>query len=329
MGDVAMAVPVMAALLQQYKDVELSLVSDKKFEAFVKDIPRLHFIPADLKGKHKGIKGLYQLFSSLNIKKYSAIADLHNVIRTKIIRSFLLFSRKPIAVIDKGRKEKKALARQKNKHLFQLKTSFERYAQVFEKLGYPVAIDQQFFLPKTMIPSEIENYKKEGKKIIGIAPFARYHEKTYPVELMKEVVKELNKEINIKIIFFGGGEKELSILKQWEQEFNNTLVIAGKLSLHDELKWISSLHLMISMDSANMHLASMFQVPVISIWGATHPFAGFLGWQQQSSLVVQEDIRCRPCSVFGNKPCYRGDLICMHSIRPAIILEKTRQVLHG
>ena len=61
---------------------------------------------------------------------------------------------------------------------------------------------------------------------------------------------------------------------------------------------------------------------VISIWGATHPFAGFLGWGQDEKNIVQIDLYCRPCSVFGNKPCYRGDHACMNRIEEEMVFEK-------
>jgi len=86
---------------------------------------------------------------------------------------------------------------------------------------------------------------------------------------------------------------------------------------------------MISMDSANMHLASLFGVPVVSVWGATHPFAGFMGFGQSPDRAVQiDDLECRPCSVFGNKPCFRGDHACMEWITPERVLEKVGQVLY-
>ena len=84
---------------------------------------------------------------------------------------------------------------------------------------------------------------------------------------------------------------------------------------------------LISMDSANMHLASLFGVPVISVWGATHPFAGFYGWAQPADNAVQIDLYCRPCSVFGNKPCYRGDHACMQQLPEEKIMEKVMNII--
>ncbi len=88
--------------------------------------------------------------------------------------------------------------------------------------------------------------------------------------------------------------------------------LSGKLNLTEELNTIAELELMISMDSANMHLASLMGTRCISIWGATHPYAGFLGFGQSEDDVVQvKDLSCRPCSVFGDKECYRGDWACL------------------
>ena len=99
------------------------------------------------------------------------------------------------------------------------------------------------------------------------------------------------------------------------------------MDFEKELDLISGLDLMLSMDSANMHLASLFGVPVVSIWGATHPYAGFYGWGQKPSNAVQVELYCRPCSVFGNKPGYRGDLLCLTSISPVTVYEKIMQNL--
>jgi ADP-heptose:LPS heptosyltransferase len=85
--------------------------------------------------------------------------------------------------------------------------------------------------------------------------------------------------------------------------------------------------LAVSMDSANMHLASLFGIPVISIWGATHPFTGFNGWNQPPGNAVQIDLYCRPCSVFGNKPCYRGDHACMQLLPEEMILERIKSLI--
>ncbi|MDE6541614.1 MAG: glycosyl transferase family 1, partial [Muribaculaceae bacterium] len=74
---------------------------------------------------------------------------------------------------------------------------------------------------------------------------------------------------------------------------------------------------MLTMDSGNMHLAAIAGTPTLSIWGATHPYCGFAAWRQSDADTIQLPVPCRPCSVFGNRPCRRRDLMCLDAIRPA------------
>lgn len=330
LGDVAMTVPVIQLLLKQYPGLHATIVSNHFVAPLFKDIDRLHFYAADLKARHKGIKGLYRLYKELkNYSSFDAIADLHDVLRTKILRAFFSFSHKPIAVINKGRKEKKELTRKENKILRPLKTTFQRYADVFESLALPVVINIKDGIKKSpaITDSYLQELKLAGNNIIGLAPFAQYAEKTYPPEKMKEVVKMLLQHTNNRIFLFGGvNDKE--VLDQWEKEFGGVQSLAGKMNFEKELEMIAQLDVMISMDSANMHLASLYGVSVVSVWGATHPFAGFYGWGQASENAVQIDLYCRPCSVFGNKPGYRGDLLCLHSIFPLTIYNRVMENLH-
>ena len=329
MGDVAMTLPVVKQLLQQYPKLSVTFVSDKKFSALFENIPRLSFYATDLKGKYKGFGGLLHLFNDLKkIKNISAVADLHDVLRTRVLGALFQASGKKLARIDKGRKEKKALTRKHDKQLVQLPSTFQRYADVFARLGYPVELNtslQRIILP---ITDAVKNLLgNDVNKKAGIAPFAKHREKTYPPEQMEKVVAGLSDK-DYKIFLFGGSD-DTSKLKAWEQQFTNTKNIAGELSFEEELMLISHLDVMISMDSANMHLASLYGVPVVSIWGATHPFAGFYGFGQEPSNAVQGEIYCRPCSVFGNKPCYRGDWACMNLILSEQIIDKVENVLHA
>jgi len=323
MGDVAMCVPVIKLLLQQHPELSITFLSDKKLAPFFTNIENCEFIGADLKGEHKGFTGLYRLFTSIsNKKKIDAIADLHSVVRTHVLKLFFTLSGKKIFTIDKGRAEKKKLTAKQKSNFHPLKSGFQRYADVFEDMGYSINI-QPSLLKKTTLPLP-ENAKVyfEHKQCIGIALFAKHAEKMYNVNKMKLVVEELSK-LNINILLFGGGTQEKNILDSWINENHpNVINITGKFNLQEELAIISHLKLMCSMDSANMHLASMYNIPVVSIWGATHPYAGFLGWGQSDDNVVSVDLPCRPCSVYGNKKCWRGDHACMEQITPEKIISR-------
>lgn len=330
LGDIAMTVPVVKLLLQQHPDVEVTFVSVAFVKPLFNNIDRLHFYEADIRGEHKGIIGLYRLYKTLKKQvEIDAIADLHNVLRTQILRVYFGAAGKKIAVINKGRKEKKMLTREHNKVLKPLKSTFQRYADVFTALGLPLHLNtEQGILIPQQKSSLTGTYTQQGYKVIGIAPFAQYSEKTYPAAKMQQVIRLLIKHNNVKIFLFGG-KNDVPALQQFEAGDKEKIQsLAGVMSFEDELNAIAQLDVMVSMDSANMHLASVFGVPVVSVWGGTHPYLGFYGWGQPLSNAVQVELDCRPSSVFGNKPCPRGDLACMNRIAPIMVYNKIAEVLH-
>ena len=325
MGDVAMTIPVLQQLLQQNPDVRITVLTQKFLAPLFDPLERTTVYAVETKGKHKGLTGLYQLFRELKKQyRFDAVADLHNVLRSRIITFLFKTTGIKTATIDKGRKEKKQLTRKENKRLIQLKTSFQRYADVFSLLDIPLILNTaQPVFAKQTLPAAAASLFSSSKKNICIAPFAKHREKMYPGEKMKKVVRELSSQDSLQLFLLGGGSNEVMILNEWEKEFPGIINLAGKFSFREELAIISHMDMMISMDSANMHLASLFGVPVVSIWGATHPFAGFYGWAQSADDAVQIDLYCRPCSVFGNKPCYRGDHACMQQLPEELIVRTT------
>ncbi|PWV50567.1 glycosyltransferase family 9 protein [Chitinophaga sp. S165] len=332
MGDVAMTIPVMQQVLEQNPDIQIVFVSNKNWGALCAGIPRLIFFPADLKGAHKGFKGLYRLFKAIRKSwKIDAVADLHHVLRSQIVRTFFRLTGCPVVFIDKGREEKKALARPEEKILMPLTSTIERYATVFRNLGLSLTINQtRAPFGRQELTGEIMAITgpKNGDRWIGLAPFATYKEKTYPLEKMEEVLATLVKYPQTKVLLMGGGAAEVAQLTTLAIKYPDAVVVAGRFYLPEEMVIISNLDVMISMDSANMHLASLFGVPAVSVWGATHPFAGFMGFGQSESNIVQlESLSCRPCSIFGNKPCFRGDHACMEWIPPAAIVDKVVKVV--
>ncbi len=331
MGDVAMTVPVIQQLLQQNPGVQVTVLTQKFLSPLFEPLERTTVYPVETKGKHKGLNGLYKLYRELKKQyRFDAVADLHNVLRSKIITFFFKTSGIKTRTIDKGRKEKKQLTAKENKQLVQLKTSFQRYADVFNLLALPLTLNtSQQPYPKQSLPAAAAQLIHPTKKNICFAPFAKHDEKMYPLVKMKGIIKRLSLQTNLQLFLLGGGKNEIFILKDLEKEFPGVINLAGKFSFKEELAIISNMDMMISMDSANMHLASLFAVPVISIWGATHPYAGFYGWGQAEKNAVQIDLYCRPCSVFGNIPCYRGDHACMQQLPEEMITEKSLEVING
>ncbi|MDX1602741.1 MAG: glycosyltransferase family 9 protein, partial [Salinimicrobium sediminis] len=205
------------------------------------------------------------------------------------------------------------------------------YAEVFGKLGYPVNPEVVELLPKQELTQKVKELTggHAGKKWLGIAPFAQHASKSYPEDLMKEVLQELQKEEDLKIFLFGGGELETGKLAAWETEFKSTVSVAGKLSFEEELSLISNLDAMLSMDSGNGHLAANYAVPVITLWGLTHPYTGFAPFRQPETNFLLPDLEkypAIPTSIYG-KEIPQGYEDVMRSIPPQSVVQRIKEVL--
>ncbi|MFV8345507.1 glycosyltransferase family 9 protein [Flavobacterium sp. ZB4P13] len=309
MGDVAMTVPVLRAFVKQHPEVKITVISRPFFKPFFEGIPNVAFFAFDEKEKHKGFLGLLRLFQDLKRLEIDAFADLHNVLRSKIVRNLFALSGKKTASVDKGRAEKKSLTQPENKVFKQLPTMFERHVKVFEQLGFTVDLSSRsvgtVFPEKAVLSPEIlAIIGDKNQKLIGIAPFAQYDSKVYPLDLMQEVIDKLALDAANTILLFGGGKKEIELLDSLASNKENVITMAGQLKFQQELQLISNLDVMLSMDSGNAHIAAMLGVKVITLWGATHPYAGFSPFNQslENALVSDRNQFPKlPTSVYGNK----------------------------
>lgn len=328
MGDVAMTIPVLRVFRHTYPEVELTVVSKPGLQPLFQDLENTTFLPAEVYGKHKGL-GLLQLAKEAKKLGVDAVADLHGVIRSKIITSYFSLQGVSTAAIDKGRSEKKALTNHPET-LQRLPSTHQRYADVFAKLGLPLQLNEHQYPNKEKLDTTL--YSLIGKhtlKMIGIAPFAAYESKMYPLDLMKEVVFNLSEEGRYKIYLFGAGKKEVTILKEWEHQFENVINIAGNVPLAQELAIMSHLDLMVAMDSSNGHLAALYNIPVLTLWGVTHPYAGFTPFNQpnEHQLVSnREEYPLIPTSVYGNK-FPKGYENAMRSISVETVLNKINELI--
>ena len=319
LGDIAMTVPVVHDLAMQYPELDITMLSREMAKPLFERLPNnVHFFAADLEGRHKGLIGLCRLWRDAHMSDFDYIADFHNVLRTWWLRTEGCKRCKKIAIIDKGRRGKRALTRKNNKAFTQQATSFERYAKVLERLGFP--IKPQFV--KLDYSDLCREQKQPNETWVGVAPFAKHKAKVYPLDKMEQVIKILNERANTTLFLFGGGKVENELIDSFCDKYPHLRAAKSQHGLAGELALMGQLDVMLSMDSANMHLASLVGTRVVSVWGGTHPFNGFLGWNQKADDCVQLDMPCRPCSVYGNKPCSRSDYACMNGIAPHQIVEK-------
>lgn len=334
LGDIAMMVPVVYSLAKQYPHLRITVLSRPFARPLFEELAsNVGFMEADVSNEYRGVKGLNALYRRLMAKNFTAIADLHNIIRSKYLRLRFNLGRHKVAHVNKHHGEKRRLTNQNNKQLRQLTTAFQNYADVFAELGYPVKLEFTSIFPQEggnlhLLPPQVGEHKG-FQQWIGVAPFAAHRNKVYPLDKMEEVIQTIiQRHPSCRIFLFGGGGKEKEVIDGWQQKYEACTNASALLrSIDKELILMSHLDVLVSMDSANMHLASLVNTPVVSVWGATHPYAGFLGWKQDPAHIVQVDLPCRPCSIYGRKACAREDLACMHEIQPVNIINKVEEIL--
>lgn len=331
-GDVALTIPFVYSYCRSNLGMHFLMVTRKPLQnIFINTPANLTVIGIDTTADYKGLCGMRRLLRELrkdyNIKAY---ADLHDVIRTKYLRKLTSLSLISTAHIRKGRFGKWRLTRKHNKKLHELIPTIERYERVFKRLGiFSRPGFDYIFGPDGAPDSACPEIARRGNgddglKWIGIAPFARHKGKIYPPELMEKVLEILSQQPDVRLFLFGGGDRETEQLGQWASRFPNTVSLASaRLGFAAEMALMSRLDVMLTMDSANLHLATISgPAGIVSVWGATHPYCGFGGWKDFLHSQVQADLPCRPCSVFGNKPCRFGDYRCLRAIPPEEIAAK-------
>ena len=328
LGDVAITIPLIRCFLSKYPDISIIFVTKNFYVPLLQEFKNLEILELESKGRHKGLKGLLNLYSDIKELNPIGIVDLHGSLRTNILRLLFFFSSIRYKKIHKGRIEKKLLTRKSNKVLVPLIHVTHRYGEVLRKMGFPVDLSDHEYPLKFILPKKFNNSFFNSKlKWIGIAPFAKHVGKIYPLDLTQKVISFLQRENQVFLLGSDGDEEKK--LQVWEKAYSNVHSLAGKYSFSDQLKIISNLDIMISMDSANGHIATNYDIPVITIWGVTHPYAGFSPWNQTNERSILSDRSLYPqipTSVYGNI-CPKGYENCMRTITPEKIIETVRKTM--
>ena len=177
------------------------------------------------------------------------------------------------------------------------------------------------------MPATLNTLKGFSNAVIGIAPFAAYASKSYPLSKMERVITELQNDY--KILLFGGGLEESEQLTKLASKHENVFSTAGKFSLEEELDIISNLKVMLSMDSSNGHMAAMLGLNVVTLWGVTHPLAGFAPFNQKAANNLLADRRKYPkipTSIYG-KYFPKGYELAIQTIQPDAVVKAVKDNL--
>ena len=336
MGDVALTVPVIRGALNAHPQIRITVITRPLFARFFSCIRleeheknRLTILAADVKDRYAGLWGILKLARDISGLRPDVILDLHDHLRTIILRNLLKSFGTPVVVFDKGRRAKKsATGAQRGQHRRPLTHTSDRYRNAFAQAGLPFPIPSGPHVAAQR-PNENDDWFVPGIRRIGIAPLAAHPTKQWPIERFTSVIEAFRNDPHVRFLVFGGaGDREtLNMLVRSDQQVWNT---AGRFTLEEELGIMLTLDAMVTVDSSNMHMAGLCGVPVVSVWGGTHTVTGFGPAFHPKNEILEippEELPCRPCSTFGKSSCARGDLACLRRITADEAVTAIRRVL--
>ena len=307
LGNVAMTVPVIASLSRRYPNDRFVVAAKKDLRAMFASFPNVEYYEVD---NHLDWKGVFALWRELR-GQVDAVIDLQNVLRTRVLGMLMRLSGKRVTRVRYGRIRK---------HLITIwglgrktmRSEFDRYNSAFRRAGLQTDTDFTALPVDKRSANAVQKHfgTKQGRWI-GLAPFAKSRSNMLPYRVTKEIIARLTADPHTHLFLFGAGAIECEMLREWASVYPRTISVAGQLPLEQELELMRSLDVMICMDSANQHLSSLVGLRAISVWCATHPIIGFMGWKQRPEDIIQRnDLRCRPCSCHGTNHCRYGNYAC-------------------
>ena len=306
-GNVAMTVPVVASLSRRQPNDRFIIASKKDLGAMFASMENVTFYEVDNRLDWKGVVSLWRELR----EQVDGVIDLQNVRRTRVLDLLMRMSGKQVTRVRYGRIRKRLIT-WLGIGKRQLPSEFERYQEAFRRAG--LETDNAFVsLPinKQASTTIAKRFGEKKGRWIGIAPFAKSKSNMLPYRVMKDVIEGLVQDKETQVFLFGAGAVECEMLRQWASVFPRTESIAGQLRLAEELELMRRLDVMICMDSANQHLASLVGLRAVSVWCATHPMIGFAGWKQKAEDIIQRsELGCRPCTCHGTNHCRYGNFAC-------------------
>lgn len=318
MGDVAMSVRAVEALRRTYPDLEITVATKLKFARFYQFVPDINILTLPPDGS---FRSLWKLMREARKSGVNVVADIHNTIRGKIIRLYFRLHGVRTAHLDKMRAARAALKRNRGAGVVYMRHNVLRFCDVFARAGFPVPEPEA---EERIVRPVPEVFGKKTGRWAGYAPFASKALKIYPEAQSRVLAGMMSAEFDRLFIFSGPG-KEKEFAAALEAEYDNVTAVFGRTDIWGEIDLMSNLDILVSMDSSAMHMASIVGAPTVTVWGATHPAAGFYAYGSDvEKSCVQLELDCRPCSIYGEGKCRRGDFKCMRDISPEMIMEKIR-----
>ena len=317
LSEVAMSVHALRGLVRDFPELRITVLTLSGYKPLFREVQGLEFLFAD-EPRYVGVRGRFRLWCRVQRLGVDAIADLTTNSLSRAMCFSLVPWRRRVARIKDLSLEGKALTRKYRKVMVQLLPLASRSREVFGELGLPFCMPAPVRHTKmAQLPAVVEilSGKKSGLWV-GVAPLSAYHGTCYPIPLAAELVGLLAGHYE-RVFLFGDGVYERQFCEGMQSLHANVVSVAERVSLEERMDILAVLDAVVSVDGDVLRLASLVGTPVVSLWGATHPFLSSSGYGQDPRNTIQKDLPCRPCSTSGRRRCLFGNYECMNSIAPA------------
>jgi len=326
LGDVVLSTPLIRAVKKKYQHSKIFFLLIPQSKELLQNNPHLDgIIVYDKKDKEKGVLSFIALARKIRASGFDLALIPHRSFRSALLA---YLARIPQRVgFDKS--SGAFLLTKKIKYI-QNQSEAKRNLSLLGGGLY----SEDDCLPE-LFPSE-DDFKyieelfknwdvRREDKIVGIAPGSVWNTKRWLPERFGEVAEALIVKLGAKVIFIGGKEDEKLCLEIASNMKSKPLIAAGKTSPLQSVTLISRCKVIISNDTAPMHMAVAMRVPVVAIFGSTIPEFGFAP-NGKNDLVIQKEIYCRPCGIHGRKKCPEKHFRCMKEITAEEVFEAVEKL---
>jgi heptosyltransferase-2 len=324
LGDLVLLTPLMGLLRSWMPDAEIHLLTKKRAAPLFAADDRID----QIKLLHSGtLNELLQLRSVLSGEGYDLVIDAHNVIRSNILYSI---TRAGVKVqLKKDQIKKFMLIRMRQNLYGRISHQSERYLDLLRPFDAP----EYDSIPSLAISDDAKERARgiirdrgfEGRPLVAMAPGARWETKRWPVEHFTAVADSLAAS-GYGIVLIGGTEDESVCGELSKQCAEEPLDASGRLDLLESAALLAECRLLVTNDSAPLHMSEAVGTPVVALFGPTVREFGYHP-QLSSSLMLGLELECRPCSRNGARPCHLNSNECLVDLGPGPVLEAARTAL--
>jgi len=319
LGDVILTLPLLQKLKEKFPDASIDFLCIPETSELVKNNPYINEIISYDK-KNSGLFGFISLIKNLRSKNYDLLISPHRSFRSSLI-SFLSSSEKTVSF------EKSSLS-----FLYNEKVNYQNDIHEIKRnlsliSAFGITSDEiikpELFVSvqdRRKIDSLFYEYRvKPEEKFVTIAPGSVWFTKKFPEEKFAKLC-DLLFNVNTKIFLIGGKkDKPASDFIQNNSKNRNIINVTGNLSIMESAELIKRSKVLVTNDSAPLHIANAVETDVIAIFGATVPAFGFYPIGENDVIVETNGLSCRPCGIHGGKKCPIGTFVCMKDIDERLI----------